>query len=153
MVVLTDDMRADDLAQMPLTRARMKTGGMSFTDAVSPHPLCCPARAELVTGQYAQNNKVQHNSSKYGGWHRLDSSNTVATWFNTQGYHTAFVGKYLNGYDENKAVEPGWNSWDPVSQGYTDYFNFAFHDGTRFADDYVTTRIEEHTNATDRRVR
>ena len=59
--VLTDDMRDDDLDHMPITRALLADQGMEFTDAISPHPLCCPARAQLATGQYAQNNGVQHN--------------------------------------------------------------------------------------------
>ena len=46
--------------------------GMEFTDAISPHPLCCPARAQLATGQYAQNNGVQHNRGVHGGFQALD---------------------------------------------------------------------------------
>ena len=49
--VMTDDMRDDDLRAMPLTRRLIADRGLDFTDATSPHPLCCPARAELVTGQ------------------------------------------------------------------------------------------------------
>src|SRR5687768_9504879 len=38
--VLTDDMRDDDLAHMPITRRLLADRGMEFTDAISPHPLC-----------------------------------------------------------------------------------------------------------------
>src|SRR5687767_3302188 len=65
--VLTDDMRDDDLAHMPITQRLLADRGMEFTDAISPHPLCCPARAQLATGQYAQNNGVQHNRGVHGG--------------------------------------------------------------------------------------
>lgn len=146
IVVLTDDMRADDLQYMPLTQALMADRGITFTDAISPHPLCCPARAELLTGQYAQNNGVQHNESKYGGYKRLDSSTTLATWFS--GYNTALIGKHANGYDRNSPRDPGWNIWDPLTRNRADYINFGFFGGDVFTDDYVTNRIEEKSNAT-----
>ena len=67
VVFLTDDMRKDDLGYLPNVRRLLMRQGMTFTQAQSPHPLCCPARAELLSGQYAQNSGVQHNSGPYGG--------------------------------------------------------------------------------------
>src|SRR5687767_3076502 len=97
--VLTDDMRDDDLDHMPITRRLLAEQGMEFTDAISPHPLCCPARAQLATGQYAQNNGVQHNRGPFGGHSALDPGREASAWFRDAGYQTGFVGKYLNGYD------------------------------------------------------
>ena len=66
---------------------------------LSPHPLCCPARAEILTGQYAQNNGVRSNKpSRHGGYASSTTDDTIATWLQDAGYSTAFVGKYLNGY-------------------------------------------------------
>ena len=79
--VLTDDMRDDDLDHMPITRRLLADQGMEFTDAISPHPLCCPARAQLATGQYAQNNGVQHNRGVHGGFQALDPTQEASTWF------------------------------------------------------------------------
>src|SRR4051794_7161805 len=67
LLITTDDQNVSDLTAMPLTRWLLATHGMRFTQALSPHPLCCPARAEILTGQYAQNNGVRHNHGRYGG--------------------------------------------------------------------------------------
>ena len=99
VLVYVDDMRADDLRFMPFTRKALGDGA-KFTDAISPHPLCCPARAELMTGQYAQNNGVHHNKGPWGGYAALRNAGEeqlTPQWFKDAGYRTAYVGKYLNG--------------------------------------------------------
>jgi N-acetylglucosamine-6-sulfatase len=99
VLIYADDMRLDDLLYMPRTRALFERQGLTFTNALSPHPLCCPARAELLTGQYAQNNGVHHNGGPLGGYHALTSrTNLTPQWFRAAGYRTAYIGKYLNGY-------------------------------------------------------
>lgn len=109
--VLTDDMRDDDLDHMPITRRLLADQGMEFTDAISPHPLCCPARAELATGYYAQSNGVLHNSGERGGYQALTPGLTYAPWLQESGYRTAFVGKFLNKYSHTAPREPGWDVW------------------------------------------
>ena len=150
VVVLTDDQNDYDLRWMPLTRALVGDDGMEFTDAVSPHPLCCPARAELMTGQYAQNSGVRHNNGPYGGYPALDPAQTVGEWFQQAGYQTGFVGKYLNGYHARDGRDPGWTLWDPLVQGVYGYLDFSFYNDGRgvatYVDDYVTTAVEERTN-------
>ena len=150
VVVLTDDQADYDLRWMPLTRRVLGEGGMEFTDAISPHPLCCPARAEMITGQYAQNSGVQHNNGPHGGYASLDPAQTIGQWFQAAGYQTGFVGKHLNGYHASEGRDPGWTLWDPLVQGVYDYVDFAFYnDGEGIAtyeDDYVTTVVEERTN-------
>ncbi len=151
--VMTDDMRDDDLRWMPHTRELLGDHGTEFTDAVSPHPLCCPARAQLVTGQYAQNNGVQHNAGPFGGFQALDPSQEISTWFQDSGYQTGFVGKFLNGYSNLGEQPAGWDRWDALSAGVYDYFDFAFdNDGSpqTFHDSYVTDVIADRTNATVR---
>ncbi|WP_181309527.1 sulfatase family protein [Nocardioides campestrisoli] len=147
VMVLTDDMRADELEQMPKTQALMRERGLDFTDAVSPHPLCCPARAELLTGQYAQNNGVRHNESKYGGYSRIKTANTIGTWFAQQGYNTGFIGKHANGYEHDSPRDPGWHVWEPITGNPTDYYRFRFFGNEEWRDDYVTDRITEKTNS------
>ena len=151
--VMTDDMRDDELRWMPHTRELLGERGIDFTDAISPHPLCCPARAQLVTGQYAQNNGVQHNAGPFGGFQALDPSQEISSWFSQDGYQTGFVGKFLNGYTDLDPRPAGWDRWDALSAGVYDYFDFAFdNDGSpeTFRDDYVTDVIADRTNATVR---
>ena len=151
--VLTDDMRDDDLVHMPITRRLLGEQGMEFTDAISPHPLCCPARAQLATGQYAQNNGVQHNRGVHGGFQALDPTREASSWFRDAGYRTAFVGKFLNGFGPHDERPAGWSRWDALTRGVYDYVDFTMTgDGTpqRYTDDYVTHVIEDKT---DRAVR
>jgi arylsulfatase A-like enzyme len=153
--VMTDDMRDDDLRWMPETRRLIADRGLDFTDAVSPHPRCCPARAELVTGQYAQNNGVQHNAGPFGGFQALDPTHEVSSWFGRAGYQTGFVGKFLNGYTAADTRPSGWTHWDALVSGVYDYLDFSFADDDEspavFEDSYVTDVIAERTNDTVRR--
>jgi arylsulfatase A-like enzyme len=152
--VMTDDMRQDDLQHMPLTRRALAAEGMEFTEAISPHPLCCPARASLVTGQYAQNNGVQHNRGVHGGFAALDPAMEASTWFRHAGYRTGFVGKFLNGYGPRHRPPAGWTSWDALSRKVYNYVDFTMTNNGRpqhFADSYVTDVIAERTESLVRR--
>lgn len=123
VLITTDDMRADDLRVMPFTRTVLARRGVTFTDAVSPYPLCCPARAEIVTGQYSHNNGVRGNAWPNGGyWALTRRHNTLPVWLRERGYRTGFVGKYLNEYGNKPTaralagrpryeVPPGWSHW------------------------------------------
>lgn len=148
--VMTDDMRDDDLRYLPRTRELIGERGLDLADAISPHPLCCPARAELVTGQYAQNNGVQHNAGPFGGFQALDPAIEVSSWFQAEGYRTAFVGKFLNGYSPEASRPAGWSRWDALVRGVYDYRDFAFADDDRtpaaYRDSYVTDVIAQRTN-------
>ena len=87
VLILTDDMRADELRRMPNVRRLLVREGTTYTNALSPHPVCCPARAELLTGQFGQNNGVQNNHGPWGGYHALDQPhNTIAAWLQGAGY-------------------------------------------------------------------
>jgi N-acetylglucosamine-6-sulfatase len=121
VVVMADDMRADDVRWMPNLRRRVGRAGVRFANSFSPHPLCCPARASFVTGQYTHNHGVWSNSTNFG-FAALDDTHTVATELAAVGYRTAFLGKYLNGYGRMPApdgsaesslgyVPPGWTDW------------------------------------------
>ena len=145
VMVLTDDMRTDDLRHLPHVRKLLVDRGMTFRSAQSPHPLCCPARAEILSGQYAQNNGVHHNSGPYGGWQAFDPSSTIATWAQDQGYRTALHGKHLNHFDPDAPADPGWTNFDILLEPATDYANFDFFGGTSYRNDYVTTRLDERT--------
>ncbi len=129
VLITTDDQTLEDLYWMPQTRAALGGGGATFSQAISPHPLCCPARAEIVTGQYAQNNGVRSNSGPHGGFHALeDPGNSVASWLHDAGYATGFVGKYLNLYSERDGVQAGWDHWAPFTRSTYQAFNYTVYD-------------------------
>jgi N-acetylglucosamine-6-sulfatase len=122
VLITTDDMRADDLRAMPYVRSFIGDQGVTAT-GISSHPLCCPARAQLLTGQYAHHNGVRTNSGTHGGYGALRApDDTVAAWLADAGYATGFVGKFLNGYGEWTLPPAGWTSWQPfVKQTYQPY--------------------------------
>lgn len=130
--VTTDDQRASDLRWMPFTRRLLGGHGVTFTNGLSPHPLCCPARAEWVTGQYGQNNGVHHNEGSYGGYGALrQPSNTLAAWLDASGYQTAMSGKYLNEYHPDKVGGTGWDHWNPSVEGVYSYRHTTFFNDGR----------------------
>src|SRR5207248_2584398 len=105
--------------------------GVTFDSSFVSFPLCCPSRATFLTGQYAHNHGVLSNDPPYGGYYKLDSSNTLAVWLQQAGYHTMLVGKYLNRYGDRNPLEipPGWNEWY-ATPGKSDvtYFNFPMNE-------------------------
>ncbi|GAA4682458.1 sulfatase [Nocardioides nanhaiensis] len=130
LLITADDQTDTEMRWMPRTRRLLTRAGIDFPDAVNPHPLCCPARAEILTGEYAQNNGVRHNTGRFGGYEtfmRHNATSNLATWMRGAGYRTALVGKMMNGYPGRNARRmPGWDFWSPISGGIYDYFGSTF---------------------------
>ncbi len=127
VLITTDDQRAEEVWAMPNLRALLAARGTTFANSYSTFPLCCPARATFLTGQYAHNHGVLGNgtgTSPLGGFSALDTSSTIGTWLHDAGYQTAYVGKFLNGYGAVKPVRvpPGWDDWY-ASVGGGHYFD------------------------------
>ena len=128
VLITSDDQTLYDMRWMPRTRHLLGDKGATFTNAFSPHPLCCPARAEILTGQYAQNNGVRTNSGPFGGLQALNSRvDTIGPWLQDAGYFTAFAGKFLHGFFGFTRPFPGWDRFDPIveGKGLYRYYNFA----------------------------
>jgi N-acetylglucosamine-6-sulfatase len=131
LVVMTDDMAASDLALMPNVGRLLAKHGTSFADAVDSFPLCCPARATFITGQYAHNHGVGGNFYPYGWYGMKHRANTLPAWLQDAGYRTALVGKWLNGYgarDAHGEVPAGFDIWRGLLDvSAYDYFNFVMN--------------------------
>lgn len=115
VVVLTDDLDTGSISHMPKLRSLLIKRGTRFDNAFVTDPICCPARATLLRGQYPHNTRIEGNSLPLGGHEKfrrlgLDRS-TLATWLNDAGYETFYAGKYMNGYDDTRYVPPGWDEW------------------------------------------
>ena len=119
VLFLMDDMRYDDMAAaMPQVMSRIVRPGTEFISNYCATPLCAPSRAMLLRGQYPHNTGVTGNEDPYGGraFKRIDDE-TIGVWLQRAGYHTTFVGKYINGYGEPDSgyeqtyVPPGWDDW------------------------------------------
>lgn len=127
VLVVTDDQRWDSLSGMPTLTTELGEQGVTFTNAFTVNPQCCPSRASLLTGRYSHSTGVYANSGPHGGFRAFDDSTTLATALDEVGYTTGLFGKYLNGYGGRKAagyVPPGWDVWSVFhggSDGYYDY--------------------------------
>jgi arylsulfatase A-like enzyme len=97
--VFADQMRAqatgyagDPNAHTP-TLDRLAGESMNLVNAVSGHPVCCPYRASMLTGQYPLTHGVYINDV-----HLDDDAVSIAKVFGAAGYDTAYIGKWhLNG--------------------------------------------------------
>ncbi len=131
LVVMTDDMASTDLALMPNVRRMLAAKGTRFADAVDSFPLCCPARATFITGQYAHNHGVKGNFYPYGWYGMKHRANTLPSWLQEAGYRTALIGKWLNGYgavDAHGEVPAGFDIWRGLLDvSAYDYFNFVMN--------------------------
>ena len=119
LVLMVDDMRDDDLQFLPNVQRLITDRGVRFTNALSPHPLCCPARASFLTGLYSHNHEVWSHKPPFG-FRVLEDRQTLPVWLRDLGYSTTFLGKYLNGYGRQRLrdggsslryIPPGWTDW------------------------------------------
>jgi len=95
VVLFTDQQRWDcsSLYGNPLELTpnydRMAMEGTHCFNAVTPQPVCGPARAVLQTGLYATNTGVFRN-----GLALRPGQRTLAHYFREAGYHTGYIGKW-----------------------------------------------------------
>jgi arylsulfatase A-like enzyme len=167
--ILTDDQPVQTVDYMPTVKNVLAAGGVNFTNGFATTPLCCPSRASILSGQYVHNHKVYTNRMPMGGAPKFDDDSTLATWMQDAGYRTAYIGKYLNDYEDLQpkgVVPPGWDEWDAFVGNGADmaedvgnlqyYFNFMLsEDGTiveyprkksNFGTDVVTTKAVDFIN-------
>lgn len=153
VMITADDMSVVDLPYMPHVRALLMDQGTVMRDAIAPTSLCVPARASLLTGQYATNHGDHSISGPHGGFVSLPESDTLPVWLHAAGYNTYFTGKYLNGYgvQDPHYVPPGWTDW----RGTVDWTTYNFfdtvvnHDGRlrRYPGTYSTDLVRSQAMA------
>ena len=138
LVIETDDMRWDDLRWMPNVRRLLQRRGLSFENSFAPYPLCCPSRSSFLSGQYTHNHHVYTHLEPYG-FAAFHDRHSIATVLQGAGYHTALVGKYLNGYGEQYLrsgkpslhyVPPGWDQWYAGTDHLWDFDDPHYGGGT-----------------------
>jgi N-acetylglucosamine-6-sulfatase len=120
-VVLLDDADVEITESMPRLRSLLIEKGVRFTSHVANTPLCGPARAVLLAGQYAHNTKVYYNNGSEGGytpWLALghDEKN-LGPWLQGLGYRTGLFGKYMNDFPLGRPeahVPKGWDDFRGV---------------------------------------
>jgi len=151
--VLTDDLSVNLVQFMPHVQ-EMQKNGMTFANYFVTDSLCCPSRSSIFTGRYPHDTGVFKNVGKDGGYlvfrARGNEQSTFATSFSAAGYRTAFLGKYLNGYEpeQHHPIPPGWNSWVVAGNGYLE-FRYVFNQDGQLVqhgfkpEDYLTDVVSE----------
>lgn len=146
IVIMTDDQ--DDQHSlteeiMPQTFAQIVQKGTLFKNSFVNFPWCCPSRASFLSGQCANNSGIKGNggSTFNGGYNAFKSGNEInkatekdslPVWLQNEGYETALIGKYLNGWEEGSGymhIPPGWNTWVGMKHTYW-YYNYSLVLGT-----------------------
>jgi arylsulfatase A-like enzyme len=111
---MTDDQPSQTVDYMPTVRNVLMTQGLTFTNAFTTTPLCCPSRVSVLSGEYAHNHGVYTDRAPLGGATRYDDRDSFIIGLHDAGYRTGYFGKYLNEY-ENLAprgyVPPDWDEW------------------------------------------
>src|SRR5437764_9612633 len=116
--VLTDDLAWNLVRYMPQVR-QLQNDGLTFTDYTVTDSLCCPSRSSIFSGRFPHDTGVFTNGGNDGGFgffhNHGEEAQTFATALQAQGYRTAMMGKYLNGYQPAATlggtqpyVPPGW---------------------------------------------
>ncbi len=139
VVFMLDDQRYDKVTReyMPhVYRDLFRNQNTTvFKQSFVPDPLCCPSRVTILTGTNAWTNDTWDNQGDHGGWRNFHQqtvpggngrleNDTIARDLHRDGYRTAMIGKYMNGYDGGvqRFVPKGWDHWFALSSGaYYDY--------------------------------
>jgi arylsulfatase A-like enzyme len=131
VLIMTDDQNVDSLPVMRKLMSFPEAAWINFTNAYANHSICCPARATVLTGQYARTTGVTGNDKG----ENLDDTNTLPVWLDKAGYQTGLIGKYLNGFPWDKGAEyipPGWDTFKTKGLGGVNGF-------TNQAVDFINT--------------
>ena len=122
LFILLDDLRWDALgyAGHPHVRTpqidRIANEGVNFRNAFATTSLCSPSRASLLSGTYAHRHGVTNNFTELPA-----GLATFPKVLHQSGYATAYVGKYMNKFDAESEVSPGWDSFQVPVRGVYHY--------------------------------
>lgn len=124
LIIITDDQRlgGGSMAVMRETRRRIGGRGVEFTSAYASDPLCCPARATIMSGKYSHNHGVVDNFT--AGEFDIDKSIQAA--LGKAGYTRSIFGKYLNHWTVKPPRFDHWLTFAEADPG--DYRNVEYID-------------------------
>lgn len=162
VVIYTDDQNLSEFKPryMPRTFRLLADPGTIFDEFVVATPLCCPSRVTYLTGNYPHNSGVFSNRGGYGNVRGI--FNTLPVWMRNAGYRTAWVGKYLQGYEQAVSnrfdAAPGYDDWHATFD--PSYYDFEIADngepvshGTRSRDYYTNVITDVATGLIAKRMK
>ncbi|KAH8285490.1 hypothetical protein KR054_009939, partial [Drosophila jambulina] len=152
LLILTDDQDVELRGMFPMadTVQLLGLGGALFHNAFTPTPVCCPARASLLSGMYAHNHGTRNNS-KSGGcygthWQRVLEPRALPAILQQHGYNTFYAGKYMNEY-RGEDVPRGWNEFYGL-HGNSRYYNYTLRENAEnvyYEATYLTDLLSNRT--------
>lgn len=89
---------------------KLASEGMLFRNHFANTPVCCPARANILTGKYAHSNGMIANDLRL-----RESETCIAELFGAAGYRTGFIGKW---HLDGGPRQPGWIPPGDRRQGF-----------------------------------
>ena len=109
---------------------RLASEGLLLRNTFANTPVCCPARANLLTGQYTHRNGMLANDLRL-----RESSMSLAKVLSSAGYRTGFVGKWhldggkrLPGYVPPGPRRQGFQFWAANECSHAHFSNTYFRD-------------------------
>lgn len=123
ILIVADDMGLGDLSFLnnEITNTpsinKLAKGGAWFEQAYSASPVCAPARAAILTGQYPhRTGSVTLNDALYPGLTRIKKGlRTIADVFSYNGYATGLIGKWHTGIGDG---------FTPLDRGFNEFEGF-----------------------------
>ncbi|MCY4446765.1 MAG: sulfatase [Rhodobacteraceae bacterium] len=128
---------------------RLSMEGVHFSQAYTSYPLCCPFRASVLTGKYAQGHGMIQNHFPL-----RNDQGFLAEYMRDAGYRTGYIGKWhLEGGPKPGFVPPdrrfGFDHFIGFNRGhyyrssiYFDNEGQAYH-SERYEPDYQTDQLME----------
>lgn len=125
LLIFPDQMRASAMGCMGNRDVktpqidRLAAEGMLFRHTYANVPVCCPARAILLTGSYPQKNGMIANDLRL-----REEQVTLAEILAEQGYRTGFIGKW---HLDGGPRDPGFVPPGPRRQGFDFWAAYECH--------------------------
>jgi arylsulfatase A-like enzyme len=152
LLIIPDQLRAQALGCMgnPDVRTphldKLAAEGLLFRQTFANTPVCCPARAILLTGKYPHKNGMVANDLRL-----RESEVTLAELLKAQGYQTGLIGKWhLDGGPRDPGFVPpgprrqGFDFWAACECRHDHFHTVLFRDtpepirGTKFEPEVLT---------------
>lgn len=107
---------------------------------ISSYPVCSPARAMLMTGQYSFTNHVYGNCNSHDAPYNVELATDAKCWsdvLKANGYSLGYIGKwhltspqppYVPTYNNEGKV--AWNAWTPPNErhGFDYWYSYGTYD-------------------------
>lgn len=137
LIMVSDDQRFDTMDYMPVTKSVVFDQGVTFSHGYITTPLCCPARASILTGEYAHNTGVKTNDDEL-------YKSTFINVLQQNGYYTGLVGKYLNSWDGE--IRPEFDYWVSFFRGESAYDDPYLNDNGKWSTQkgYITNILGDY---------